>query len=404
MPAGLSMTETIPTPFAAHAPDADVAADASYQRHLQASLQALALGQHALGSDEAQLALEAWSRSQRPDTDRARAFQLLATHQWRQGLFEDSALTARRALVIWQRHGEHDGACSTQCLIATAFTELGLNEEALRHAAAAFDQARRHGLPAREVEALNRLGICHERLGDPERGEQYLLTALQLAQASGDETAEMMALNNLAATGIGAYHLLRQRGENTAAHAFLQRARAHAEAVLRLVEQTTDAYRQVVVRGNLGEILSLLGDYASADPLLRQCVADAQRHGYHAVALRSRFNLGELRALEGRHDEALAELRGVLEGLRQFDHATTRMRAHRALHQSYKALGQFEQALIHFEAYHAMELQRLSLQARAQARLMVNRHDLDLALASAPAPLATEPMPLSSQAPSPRRG
>jgi tetratricopeptide (TPR) repeat protein len=404
MPAGLSMTETIPTPFAAHAPDADVAADASYQRHLQASLQALALGQHALGSDEAQLALEAWSRSQRPDTDRARAFQLLATHQWRQGLFEDSALTARRALVIWQRHGEHDGACSTQCLIATAFTELGLNEEALRHAAAAFDQARRHGLPAREVEALNRLGICHERLGDPERGEQYLLTALQLAQASGDETAEMMALNNLAATGIGAYHLLRQRGENTAAHAFLQRARAHAEAVLRLVEQTTDAYRQVVVRGNLGEILSLLGDYASADPLLRQCVADAQRHGYHAVALRSRFNLGELRALEGRHDEALAELRGVLEGLRQFDHATTRMRAHRALHQSYKALGQFEQALIHFEAYHAMELQRLSLQARAQARLMVNRHDLDLALASAPAPLASEPMPLSSQAPSPRRG
>jgi tetratricopeptide (TPR) repeat protein len=404
MPAGLSMTETIPTPFAAHAPDADVAAEARYQRHLQASLQALALGQHALGSDEAQLALEAWSRSQRPDTDRARAFQLLATHQWRQGLFEDSALTARRALVIWQRHGEHDGACSTQCLIATAFTELGLNEEALRHAAAAFDQARRHGLPAREVEALNRLGICHERLGDPERGEQYLLTALQLAQASGDETAEMMALNNLAATGIGAYHLLRQRGENTAAHAFLQRARAHAEAVLRLVEQTTDAYRQVVVRGNLGEILSLLGDYASADPLLRQCVADAQRHGYHAVALRSRFNLGELRALEGRHDEALAELRGVLEGLRQFDHATTRMRAHRALHQSYKALGQFEQALIHFEAYHAMELQRLSLQARAQARLMVNRHDLDLALASAPAPLATEPMPLSSQAPSPRRG
>lgn len=396
------MPETTNTPFAANAPDAD--ADARYQRHLQASLQALALGQHALGGDEAQLALEAWSRSQRPDTDRARAFQLLATHQWRQGLFEDSALTARRALVVWQRHGEHDGACSTQCLIATAFTELGLNEEALRHAAAAFDQARRHGLPAREVEALNRLGICHERLGDPERGEQYLLTALQLAQSSGDGTAEMMALNNLAATGIGAYHLLRQRGENAAAHAFLQRARVHAEAVLQLVEQTTDAYRQVVVRGNLGEILSLLGDYASADTLLRQCIADAQRNGYHAVALRSRFNLGELRALEGRHEEALAELRGVLEGLRQFDHATTRMRAHRALHQSYKALGQFEQALIHFEAYHAMELQRLSLQARAQARLMVNRHDLDLALASAPAPLATGPMPLSSEAPSPRRG
>jgi tetratricopeptide (TPR) repeat protein len=395
------MPETT-SPFAASASDAD--ADADYQRHLQASLQAMAMGQHARGSDEAELALEAWSRGQRPATDRARAFQLLATHQWRQGLFEDSALAARRALAIWQRHGEHDAGCSTQCLIATAFTELGLNEEALRHAAAAFDLARRQGLPAREVEALNRLGICHERLGDPERGEQYLLTALQLAQSGSDTAAEMMALNNLAATGIGAYHLLRQRGENAAAHAFLLRARGHAEAVLQLVEQTTDLYRQVVVRGNVGEILSLLGDFRGADPLLRQCIADAQRNGYQAVALRSRYNLGELRAMEGRHDEALAELRGVLEGLRQFDHATTRMRTHRALHQSYKALGQFEQALIHFEAYHAMELQRLSLQARAQARLMVNRHDLDLALASAPAPLATGPMPLSLEPRSSHRG
>ena len=387
------MPEPTP-PFAAAAPDAQ--ADADYQRHLQASQQALSLGQHGRGADEAQLALEAWSRSQRPDTDRARAFQLLATHQWRQGLFEDSALAARRALAIWQQRREHDAACSTQCLLATAFTELGLNEEALRHAASAFDQARRHGLPQREVEALNRLGICHERLGDPERGEQYLLTALQLAQASGDTAAEMMALNNLAATGIGGYHLLRQRGENAVAHAFLQRARHHAEAALHLVDHTPDAYRQVVVRGNLGEILSLLGEYAAADALLQQCIADAQRHGYHAVGLRSRFNLGELRALQGRHADALAELRAALEGLRQFDHATTRMRVHRALHQSYKALGQFEQALNHFEAYHAMELQRLSLQARAQARLMVNRHDLDLALASAPVPLASGPMPLSS--------
>lgn len=369
--------------------------DADYQRHLSASLEALSLGRHAQGSDEAQLALDAAQRAALPDADRARAFQLLATHQWRLGLFEDAALTARRALVLWQQQGNHDAGCGAHCLIATAYTELGLNEEALRHAAAAFDIARRHGLPARETEALNRLGICHERLGDPERGEQYLLTALHNAQAAGDRQAEMMALNNLAATGIGAYHLLRQRGENAAAHAFLGRSRAHAEAVVRLVEGIDDVYRRIVVRGNLGEILSLLGEFEPAEALLRESITVARQNDYHAVELRSRYNLGELRALQGRHADALAELRGVLDGLRRHDHATTRMRAHRAMHQSYKALGQFEQALIHFEAYHAMELQRLSLQARAQARLMVNRHDLEVALASAPAPLATGPMPLA---------
>jgi tetratricopeptide (TPR) repeat protein len=380
-----------PTPPATCQPDT-VAADA-FHRHLQASELALAQGRHAQGSDEAQLALEAAQRSQHPDNERvARAFQLLALHQWRQGLFEDSALTGRRALVIWQQQANHDAACGAQCLIATAFTELGLHEEALRHAAAAFDQSRRHALAAREIEALNRLGICHERLGDPERGEQYLLSALRLAQAAGDTPAEVMALNNLAAVAIGAYHLLEQRGESAAAHGFLVRGREQAQAVMRLVERGSDVYRQVVVRGNLGEIVSLLGDFALAETLLRQCVTVARENGYHAVELRSRHNLGELRALEGRHEDALVDLRAALAGLRQHDHATTRMRVHRALHQSYKALGQFEQALIHFEAYHAMELQRLSLQARAQARLMVNRHDVDLALAAAPP--ASAPVPL----------
>lgn len=369
-------------------------ADAEFSNRLQASVRALAEGQHAQGAEEAQLAIERAQAAALPPADLARAFHLLATHQWRLGLFEDAALTARRALVLWQQLGDPGPACETHCLIATAFTELGLHEEALRHAAAAFDLSRRHGLATREVEALNRLGICHERLGDPERGEQYLLSALQQSRALGDEPAEMMALNNLAATGIGAFHLLTQRGENASAHAFLRRGRAHAEAVLQLVDRAADAYRQCVVRGNLGEILSLLGEYELGEALLLQTLSVARDRGYKAVELRTRYNLGELRMLQGRHDDALIELHASLEALRQNDHANTRMRVHRALHQSYKALGRFEAALNHFEAYHAMEMQRLSLQARAQARLMVNRQDVDMALASAPTPFASAPMPL----------
>ncbi|NRF71896.1 tetratricopeptide repeat protein [Aquincola sp. S2] len=368
--------------------------DAEFADRLQASIRALAEGRHAQGADEAQLAIERAQLQSLPAAELARAFHLLATHQWRLGLFEDAALTARRALVLWQQLADPGPSCETHCLIATAFTELGLYEEALRHAAAAFDLARRHRLPAREIEALNRLGICHERLGDPERGEQYLLSALQQARQVGDEGAEMMALNNLAATGIGAYHLLSQRGENASAHAFLQRSRVHAEAVLLLVDRGADAYRQGVVRGNLGEILSLLGEFDAGETLLQGTIELARERGYRAVELRTRYNLGELRMMQGRHADALTELQATLEGLRQHDHAITRMRVHRALHQSYKALGQFEPALKHFEAYHAMEMQRLSLQARAQARLMVNRQDIDLALASAPAPFASAPMPL----------
>ena len=48
-----------------------------------------------------------------------------------------------------------------------------------------------------------------------------------------------------------------------------------------------------------------------------------------------------------------------------------------------KALGKFEPALAHCEAHHAMELQRAALQNQAQARLMINRVEVEHQLALA---------------------
>jgi diguanylate cyclase (GGDEF)-like protein len=56
------------------------------------------------------------------------------------------------------------------------------------------------------------------------------------------------------------------------------------------------------------------------------------------------------------------------------------MRVHSALYRTYKALARFEPALAHCEAYYEIEMQRSALQAQAQARLMVNRLDMEQAL------------------------
>lgn len=344
---------------------------------LEASAAALARGDHEQGAEQASLAVERALVARSPDADGGRALDLLAAHQWRLGHFEDAAMTARRALVVWQRLDDGPRLCATQCLLATAYTEIGLHEEALRQAAAAFDLARRRHLPAEEALALNRLGICHDRLGDPERGERYLGRALARAREQGSDEPALMALNNLAAVAISAYHLLSERGENSEAHGFLSRGLRYAEQALELVLRGCDVYRQTVVRGNLGELHTLLGHYVLGEQYVRDTILQAEGHGWTAVALRSRYLLGELRAAQGQHDEAVIELQRTLDGLRQREHTTTRMRVHRALHRCYKALGRFEQALAHFESYHELELQRLALQSRAQARLMVNRQDVE---------------------------
>ena len=151
------------------------------------------------------------------------------------------------------------------------------------------------------------------------------------------------------------------------------------ERLLESLLSGCDVYRQTVVRGNLGELHTLLGHYELGEQHVRDTVKHAETHGWTAVALRSRYLLGEIRAAQGQHAQAVTELQRTLDGLRQHEHTTTRMRVHRALHRCYKTLGRFEQSLAHFEAYHELELQRLALQSRAQARLMVNRQDVEQA-------------------------
>jgi diguanylate cyclase (GGDEF)-like protein len=339
---------------------------------------ALAGGDHRGGLEWARQARDAAPADSAALAD---AIMLEGLHLWRLGRFEDAVVAAREALQLWQALEQATGQCDTLCLLAIGYSELGLHEEGLKCATAAFELARAHGLDEQTTQALNRIGVCHERLGDPAQGERFLLQALSRAREGRHFDATLAALNNLMADTIGAHHLYRRRGENDAAHQALQRAGQYGAQAVAMARRDGDIYRLVVSQGNLAEVLALVGDFEQADTLLHEVVAQSQAHGFRAVELRSRHNRGEMLLLQGRAEQALQELHAVLDELRRGgDHETTRMRVHDALYRSYKALGQFEPALVHCEAYHAIEMQRSSLQAQAQARLMVNRLDMEQAL------------------------
>lgn len=346
---------------------------------LAESRAALGAGEHRQGLDLAQRAREAaQAEGGRP---LAEAMTLEGHHLWRLGRFEDAAVVARDAGQAWQQLDDAQGQADTLNLLAVTYTELGLHEEGLRSATSAFELARNAGLGRAATLALNRIGVCHERLGDPVQGERFLLQALSRAREERHFDDTLQALNNLMANALAAHHLYLRRSEAEAAHQSLQRARQYGMQAIALARRDADIYRRIVAHGNVAEVLALAGEYGEAEAMLEDTIAQAAGRGFRAVEMRSRHNLGELRLAQGRHEEALKTLHGVLDDLRrQGDHETTRMRVHSALYRAYKSAGRFEPALAHCEAYYAIEMQRSALQTQAQARLMVNRLDMEQAL------------------------
>ncbi len=335
-------------------------------------------GEHVRGVKLAEQALDAIA----PTDDASllpRAWTLLASHRWRLGQFEPAVVAAREAVKCWAPIGGPQ-ECDTLCLLAISYSELGLHEEALKAATAAFDKSREQRFDAQMVQALNRIGVCFDRLGDPAQSEKFLLQSLGQARELNDHHQVLGALNNLMATTISGFYHFRQREETELAAGALQRSRQYGRQAVSLARRHGDTYRLAVTQGNLGEVLGLAGEYEESHRVLEETVRASQSHGYKAVELRSRHNIGEILIHQGRHDEAVAVLEETLTELARTDQETTRMRVHSALYRAHKAAGRFEPALHHCEAYHALELQRAALQSHAQARLMVNRIDVENAL------------------------
>ena len=335
-------------------------------------------GEHVRGVELAEEALDAITEADDP-TLLPRAWTLLASHRWRLGQFEPAVVAAREAVKRWAPIGGPQ-ECDTLCLLAISYSELGLHEEALKAATAAFDKSREQHFDAQMVQALNRIGVCFDRLGDPSQSEKFLLQSLGQARELNDHHQVLGALNNLMATTISGFYHFRQREEPELAAGALQRSRQYGRQAVSLARRHGDTYRLAVTQGNLGEVLGLAGEYEESHRVLEETVRASHSHGYKAVELRSRHNIGEILIHQGRHDEAVAVLEDTLAELARTEQETTRMRVHSALYRAHKAAGRFEPALHHCEAYHALELQRAALQSHAQARLMVNRIDVENAL------------------------
>jgi diguanylate cyclase (GGDEF)-like protein len=257
--------------------------------------------------------------------------------------------------------------------ITLAACETGDFDLGLRCGVEACELATASGDPGQRAVALNAVGACFERMGDPWQAERLMREALDQARLQAAPYPRLISLNNLSAVTIGAFHLMRGGVDPQEATAALQRSADYAREALALAQAGGDPFFLVFVEGNLGEALLHLGQLDAAEALLHSALARAEAHDHAAQIWRIRCSLAEGLIERGRHAQARE---GLLE-LWARDAATvpqaTLIRLHQALYRAHRSLGQVAEALDHHERAEILQRQRAARQLRAQSRLLVTR-------------------------------
>ncbi|MBT9489013.1 MAG: GGDEF domain-containing protein [Rubrivivax sp.] len=273
-------------------------------------------------------------------------------------------------MPLVRAHGG-DQAFETLRILALAACELGRIDQALPYAMEAHTLAEADGRPAPRAQSLMALGACFERMGDPWQAERLMRDALALAPADGPPRDRFVALNNLSAALIGAFYLLRGSGTQAEANAALARALPLAREMQTLLPLLTEPYLNVHAQGNLGEVLLHLGHAEEARSLLAAARAIAEQVPLTSQVQRVRCSMAEWALLHRQPEPARDDMLALLQ--EEVLMPLTRLRAHHAVYDAARQLGDAALALHHLERRTELERQRAVQQLRAQSEQFITR-------------------------------
>ncbi len=328
--------------------------------------QALAEAQACLDRGELDAGLVAATQAATQATDpatRARAGWLQALFTYRRGDYPGVLAMAGDLSPMLRTH-RGDDLREFQRIVAFAGAESGRFDLALAAAYEVHALAEATGQPGPLSQALNTLGICFERMGDPWQAERLLREALAIARDGAVPRELFGALNNLCAVLIGTYYLQRGSEVTAVSLAALERALPLAEEMVDINGANGDPYWRVISEGNLGEILVHLGERDRSRALLDRTLAEALRLGFGPQAQRLNCSIAEWALRHATPEQARELLLGMLaDAAGRPLTPMTELRAQHALYQACKALGEHSDLL----------RERIVRQLQAQSEQFITR-------------------------------
>jgi len=345
---------------------------------LDAARAARVAGDHRLGVEQATRAL-ALAEVAGQQGLKAAALSVLALNQFRLADSEGAIRHCQQALPLLKR--ARDAAERTQvlCTLVLAHNDMGLYSDALVYATQAIESAKLANDPSLMSWALNRAGLTYEELGDPSRGEPLMLQALEIAREINGGEEMFSALNNLCSNLL---HVAKSQTGELQRATFLRALQYGTEAQV-LADASGNGHRRAVCLGNLANAYTGLSRYEEALRCIEQQDALARSNGYRGMLLTAVTNLAELERHRGDLPAAIALYSKALAQAHDTDDHAMLFEMHQGLYQSYKQLGDLANALKHHEAMLPLEREEMKQRADRQARLLLNRIEMENAQAAA---------------------
>lgn len=351
--------------------------------------------QEARLDDGVALADALWQRADAEGfiNEQAEAGKLRSFFRLRLGDLRGMLDTGDRALQLMRPLGASPAMCELLRWMSLAACELGDYEQGLACAHEALRLAGELGDERLRAVALNGLGACFERMGDPWQAERLMGEAAALLKGGTTPYERVVTLTNLCTVALGAFHLQRDGAAPEQAPRTLERALGLAREARPHSLQLGDHYGIALTAANFGEVLLLQDRPDEAEPLLNEALDECRRAGFRLLDWRLQCTLAELLLARGQPDAAWGRLMALQDEIRAWTGLPwppsdgevdpvppfIRLRLHQAAYRAAKALGLTDPALAHLEQARAVERRRGVMQLMAQSRYFVSRMEAEFA-------------------------
>lgn len=315
--------------------------------------------------------------------EQAEAGKLRSFFRLRMGDLPGMLDVGERALRLMRPLGASPAMCELLRWMSLAACELGAYEQGLACAHEALKLAGELGDVRLHAVALNGLGACFERMGDPWQAERLMSEAAGLLRTNATPFERVVTLTNLCTVSIGAYHLQRDGAAPEQATRTLERALELAREARPHSLQLGDRYGIALTASNFGEVLLLMGRLDEAEPLLIESRDECERAGFRLLDWRLRCMLAELQLARGQSTAAWEQLQALSA---ETEHVMPgdvplflRVRLHQASYRAAKALALLGPSLFHLEQARTLERRRAVSQLMAQSQYFVSRMEAEFA-------------------------
>jgi len=251
----------------------------------------------------------------------------------------DKALeNALQAHNIYEEIGLESGAARSLNAIGMANIQLGTYANALEHLLQALNNANKLDDPRLKAQVLNNLGLLYLRMDDHEKALEYLQESLAIINGAKAMETDASLLENISQTHM---HL----GD-------YQQALSFGQQCIQQYQSEQDRYGEAKAISMAGKIYLAMGRTDEALQNYESSLEICTSLDYAPGKSQANYLIGELAFRHANAEKAEHHLIQALSQAKSGGQEKQVYETHQLLSQVYQSMGNYQEALRHFKAFH----------------------------------------------------